>query len=204
MAYPSDLVRTKNWGTETLTDTDLEAQYDLIINWVMAMANETTGHKHDATENEGPKIILTSAVTGTLPLGNGGTGQTTLAGLLGLVYPVGCIYFNITDVNPATELGFGTWSAYGAGRVPVGKDSGDTDFDADEETGGSKTHTLTEAEIPSHNHSISLNASGGSSNTSAEGGSGESGPQTSGSKGGGGSHNNLQPYIVVSMWKRTA
>jgi len=56
MAYPSDLVRTKNWGTEILTDADQEGQLDLIINWAMAAMHETTGHKHDATENEGPKI----------------------------------------------------------------------------------------------------------------------------------------------------
>ena len=81
MAYPSDLIRTKNWGNETLTDTDLEGQLDLIIDWVMASANATTGHSHDATSNEGPNIILTSGatqgVTGTLPDDNGGTGQST-------------------------------------------------------------------------------------------------------------------------------
>ena len=56
MAWPTDLTRTKDWGTEIMTDTDLEGQLDLIIAWVMAMMNLTTGHKHDATENEGPKI----------------------------------------------------------------------------------------------------------------------------------------------------
>jgi len=58
MAYPSDLARTKNWGTEVLTDADLEGQLDLIITWLMAAMNETTGHKHDATENEAPKILV--------------------------------------------------------------------------------------------------------------------------------------------------
>jgi len=69
-AYSSDLVRTKNWGAEILTDADLEGQLDLIIAWAMAAMNETTGHKHDATENEGPKIdtggIVADAVDGTL------------------------------------------------------------------------------------------------------------------------------------------
>lgn len=60
MAYPSNLVRTKDWGNEILTDSDLEGQYDLIIDWVMALANAATGHKHDATANEGPKIIATN------------------------------------------------------------------------------------------------------------------------------------------------
>jgi len=56
MAYPSDLARTKDWGTEVLTDADLEGQLDLIINWVMAAQNSSTGHKHDGTANESQKI----------------------------------------------------------------------------------------------------------------------------------------------------
>lgn len=63
MAYPSDLVRTKNWGTEILTDSDLEGQFDLIINWVMAALNSTTGHAHDGTSNQGPKLSIASALT---------------------------------------------------------------------------------------------------------------------------------------------
>lgn len=62
MAWPTDLVRTKNWGTEVLTDSDLEGQFDLIIDWLMAFANETTGHSHDATENEGPKIDIATSL----------------------------------------------------------------------------------------------------------------------------------------------
>jgi hypothetical protein len=57
MAYPSDLVRTKDWGAEILYSSHLEGQFDLIIDWLMAFANSTTGHKHDATDNEGPKIL---------------------------------------------------------------------------------------------------------------------------------------------------
>ena len=56
MAYPNDLSRTKNWGNEVLTDADLEGQLDLIITWLMASLDATSGHKHDATTNEGPKI----------------------------------------------------------------------------------------------------------------------------------------------------
>jgi microcystin-dependent protein len=71
-----------------------------------------------------------------------------------------------------------------------------------EETGGAKTHTLTTPEIPAHTHSLgyvdALNA-GGSVGTRAF-----PGAANTGSAGGGGAHNNLQPYIVVYMWKRTA
>lgn len=81
MAFPSDLVRTKNWGTETLTDSDLEGQFDLIINWVMAALDNTSGHDHSGS-NKGKAITLAasgSGVTGTLPIANGGTGLTSYA-----------------------------------------------------------------------------------------------------------------------------
>lgn len=58
-----------------------------------------------------------------------------------------------------------------SGRVPVGLDSGDSDFNTAGNTGGSKTHTLSTAEIPSHNHSIDHNhavvtsGSGGNAHT---------------------------------------
>lgn len=53
-------------------------------------------------------------------------------------FPVGAVFVSVSSTNPATSLGYGTWSAFGAGRVLVGLDSGDTDFDTVEETGGSK------------------------------------------------------------------
>lgn len=77
MAFPSDLVRTKNWETEVLTDSDLEGQFDLIINWVMAALNATTGHAHDGTSNQGP-LLSSSAVTTTF--GNGFTTVSAASG----------------------------------------------------------------------------------------------------------------------------
>jgi len=123
---------------------------------------------------------------------------------LSSLYPVGSIYMNASNgTNPATLIGFGTWVAFGAGRVPVGIDSGDTDFDTAEETGGAKTHTLTVDEMPAHTHSV---PNSGSQNNSFDSGTtvGNDVTGTSGSAGGGQAHNNLQPYIVVYMWKRTA
>jgi hypothetical protein len=54
-------------------------------------------------------------------------------------YPVGSVWIGVVGTNPATLLGYGTWSAIGAGRVLVGQDTGDVDFDTLEETGGAKT-----------------------------------------------------------------
>ena len=143
----------------------------------------------------------------------------TKATINALAYPVGSIYTSVVATNPATLLGVGTWAAFGAGKVMVGIDSGDSDFDTVEETGGTKTHTLTTSEIPSHNHNSVHGGSSGSGRPSGfsavsnslspynfGGGTDDDdwGSSTTSSTGGGGAHNNLQPYIVVYMWKRTA
>ena len=86
-------------------------------------------------------------------LGNptNGTSATNLQS----VYPVGSIYMNASNAtNPATLFGFGTWVALGVGKMLVGFDASDTDFDTAGETGGNKTHTLLEAEMPSHTHTV--------------------------------------------------
>lgn len=91
----------------------------------------------------------------------------------------------------------------------VGLDAGQAEFDTVEETGGAKTHTLTEAEMPAHVHNQTRlptatgAVTGFTVDTSMSGTPAASGVDT-GSKGGGGAHNNLPPYVVVYMWKRTA
>lgn len=70
-----------------------------------------------------------------------------------IIYPVGSIYMSATMSSTSqVEAAFGgTWVAWGSGRVPVGVDTADTDFDTAEETGGSKTH----------NHSLGSNGAAG-------------------------------------------
>ena len=130
-----------------------------------------------------------------------------------LIYPVGSIKMTVTNTNPSTYLG-GTWSLWGAGRVPVGIDTSQTEFDTSEKTGGTKTHTLTKEQIPSHNHEIpELKDDSGSNHTYPKNTSRAARTTTgtfkawwgnTGSTGGGHPHNNLQPYITCYMWKRTA
>src|SRR3990167_4544992 len=122
-------------------------------------------------------------------------------------FPVGAVFIAVVATNPATLLGYGTWAAFGAGRMLVGLDAGQTEFDTVEETGGTKTHTLLESEIPTHVHDelAPSSASGGALKFGID--TNASGSQDAlidtGSTGGGGAHNNLPPYIVVYMWKRT-
>lgn len=131
------------------------------------------------------------------------------AEILDAVYPVGSIYISTAGTNPGTFLG-GTWTAFATGRTLVGIDTNDTDFDTSEETGGEKTHTLTVNEMPSHNHAVyyvsrRTVASSGSNAWDYDPGS-TSGNTASNilNTGGDQAHNNLQPYITVYMWKRTA
>jgi len=140
------------------------------------------------------------------------------------IYPVGAIYMSVSSTNPATLFG-GTWVAWGAGRVPVGIDTSDSAFDSVEETGGAKTHTLTEDEMPSHEHRVDDRRTDIGDvhvysrwNGSNPAGSGSlrtqwddvGGPYSvynglyAVSTGSDDPHNNLQPYIVCYMWKRTA
>jgi len=142
------------------------------------------------------------------------TGAKLSSGALSAAYPVGSIYMNAANSsNPATLFGFGTWVAFGAGRVLVGIDGNQSEFNSPGETGGAKTHTLTESEMPAHTHRP-MNGSGGSETNPLGSNTGFSGMDSRTNfisatnlieeTGGGLAHNNLQPYIVVYMWRRTA
>ena len=143
--------------------------------------------------------------------------NTTNISLLS-VYPVGSIYVSTESINPGSIFG-GTWVAFGAGRTLVGVDSSQTEFSTVGLTGGEKTHILTIDEIPSHDHMQNAVTSDGNHNPIVDNDSGEvwgaTQPQIYGYNqrgsyvktrltGGSKAHNNLQPYITVYMWKRTA
>ena len=141
--------------------------------------------------------------------------STNVVEVLKKVYPVGCIYTSTVATNPSTLFGFGTWSAFGAGRTLVGIDSGDTDFDTVEETGGAKTHTHTLddgfAKIGFHGSDLFEDQDGAGSYTADRkcviSGTVSVSEATSRSTELGGStdsSSNLQPYIVVYRYRRTA
>lgn len=56
--------------------------------------------------------------------------------------PIGGVHVTVDPANPSVTLGYGTWTQFGQGRVLVGVDTSDTDFDTVLETGGSKTASV--------------------------------------------------------------
>ena len=134
---------------------------------------------------------------------------------LELAYPVGSIYMNATvATDPATLLGFGTWATFGAGKVLIGIDSTDSDFDV--VGSGTNTNGTTgskDSVVVSHSHNVTNVYWGSSSfdnsensNTFATRRASSTNQRTNtiSSAGESGVSKNLQPYIVVHMWTRTA
>jgi hypothetical protein len=181
--------------------------------------------------------------TPTLPTGTIATTQSSsdsstklattafVQSVLQVLYPVGSVYSNATvSTNPATLLGFGTWTAFGAGKVMVGLDSGDATFSTVGNTGGSKdaitvshTHTATSTDS-GHSHTLAFSAGSTMTGLGSTGVSGWQGTNTgvtyitvsgtnsstanitttNASTGSSGTNANLMPYVVVYCWKRTA
>lgn len=134
---------------------------------------------------------------------------------LKLAFPIGQPYITQTNTNPSEILGFGTW-VRSKGKVLLGVDEDDEDFNTIGKTGGEKTHTLTIAETPSHTHQLDVagtkitkanpNMTAGSTTfwNMAIGKEGEYDLNLD-SVGGGQAHNNMQPYQVVGyVWIREA
>ena len=144
--------------------------------------------------------------------------------IVDLIFPVGSIVIKADNEDYSNWLGF-TWERTLVGRVAVGIDTTQTEFDTIGETGGEKTHTLTTQEMPSHNHMEKIYSKNYNDNKSLSGNrayarsfadvtagwnytvNGETSGQIvdlieTGNTGGGQAHNNLQPYQVVAYWKR--
>lgn len=135
-----------------------------------------------------------------------------------LMHPVGSIYMTTVATNPSEIFGFGTWELWGAGRVPVGVDTTQTEFNEVEKTGGEKKHTLTPPEMPSHKPTLVMSYTNTQTHTHAGGtyaksfaeganpsdGTYEANDERIKTIGDDQPHNNLQPYITCYMFKRTA
>ena len=215
--------------------TNFALQNTHIIGTVVAnvtgdLTGNVTGNVTGNTDGVVTAAAGSTAVTATF--GDNDTSIATTAfvqAALQALHPVGSIYINAgVTTNPATLLGFGTWVAFGAGRVMVGLNGSDSLFDTLEETGGSKdaivvshTHTATTATAGAHVHTMvfdhnqfdhgitgNVGDNGGLNPTRTAGSMSTEGAHqhdvTVASTGSSATNANLQPYITVAMWKRTA
>ena len=144
------------------------------------------------------------------------------------VYPVGSIYMSMIGTSPASLFG-GTWTQLQSQFLLAANNTASANADPkynNNESGGEEMHTLTQAEMPTHNHiqrtspktwgwartALIFTASASSSATGADTPLGNSEYGTYSNRtylytetnGGDGSHNNMPPYLAVYMWKRTA
>lgn len=239
--YIDGLVATNPAASDAISTADdhlrlLKATIKATFPNITAPVTKTAAEINDLAPLASPAFTGTP----TAPTAAAGTNTTQVAttayvqgertALLDAVYPVGSIYTNASNsTNPGTLLGFGTWAAFGAGRVMVGNDASDPLFDTAEETGGSKdavavshNHTATSTSVvtdPGHTHPHGVGGVGGGfsngvfwnqpslspfSTTSATTGISVATTTTVASAGESGTNKNLQPYITVYMWKRTA
>lgn len=208
----------------------LDSSGNLVVNTITTLSGGGT-QSQDITVNSISSTNNTFSIDSS---GNAVANSLTLtnySNIINKIYPVGSIYMSVSSTNPSTLFG-GTWAAWGSGRVPVGINTSDSDFNTVEKTGGNKTHTHT---VGAHSHSLDgsnayaqVNYTGAraylkgrtrSSWTPTDGLSGMStysqkpsmtwgadvyGQTQNSSSFNSGSSSSLQPYITCYMWKRTA
>ena len=176
------------------------------------LGNQTVSGKGELvyTDEDNNDVQITSggkiyapALAGVYPAAN----VAALATMMNLIYPVGYVVTLGVSTNPATLFGIGTWTAI-AGKVIVGINAGDAEFDTLDETGGAKTVTLTAAQsgVPAHTHTFNVYETEGAGSLAVNG-TGFVGTDTTNANvaaNAAEAHTNLQPYIVKYVWQRTA
>ncbi len=154
-----------------------------------------------------PELVYTDEDDNDIQLTSGGKLHSAVDGLsaglkqaiFNYMYPVGKVITLGVSTNPNTLYGFGTWTAI-AGKVIVGIDATQTEFDTLNETGGAKTVDI------SHTHTVTgqLDASPGGNAGVAEGGNYDNTLAGTTSSSGSATTSVLQPYQIKYIWERTA
>jgi hypothetical protein len=213
--YTKDALLTGN-PAKIIKGSEIDAEFNAIATAVSSKADTTS-----PTFTGTPLAPTATAGNNTTQLATTAFVTNAVTTALALAYPVGSIYISTVSTNPSSLFGFGTWVAYGAGRVLLGVGGGFTAA----ATGGSAdavvvshTHTATSVVTDAgHTHNLPGNTSSGGINqtqigvsntsvnaTSSSATTGITVATTNASSGVSGTNANLQPYVVVYMWNRTA
>ena len=200
-AVPAEL------NKKTAIISDGAGQLTLNTNVTQALMQTLLGIIKPALSIDGSTLSIDSGTTAAdIRTALGVSGTSILD-----VYPVGSVYIGVDSSFDIEGTFGGSWTRISQGRMLVGHDdsgSPDADFDTTEETGGSKTHQLTISEMPAHTHDVQFDdepdmekINGGHDISELDG---TTKTRATTSTGGDQPHNNMPPYLVVCMWKRTA
>lgn len=233
MDLPANLNIINNLTTDSAGQGALDAYQGKVLNGLISQTKEAIPAVIDDLTNTSSTSSL-SANQGYVLNGkiNSCVKISDLEDLVNSIilkkHPIGSIEINVNGINPSEYIG-GTWESYGSGRVLVGIDTSQTEFNTVEKTGGSKTHThttgnhtLTTNEMPSHNHGAGKYDGQWMNNGAISYGAGtqaviinnenhgyriatsSTGGNQAHNHGNTGESSNIQPYITVYIWKRTA
>lgn len=181
---------------------DVEVQVQDDINTVTLSTSASTGYSLMDWGADGRSIAFgkVSEKTGTMEIAMDVEFLGELKGtIFDAIYPVGSVYIAYNHTNPSTLFG-GTWE-----RIENAFLWGVDSKGAIGTRGGEKTHTLTLDEIPAHNHGPTYShAADGDKQYAWYTTAGDKIAYGSFNAGGGAAHNNMPPYVQVSIWRRTA
>ena len=197
-----------SFETNQLTSLDNTCSYDFVLHIADRVTNQWTHYvipkgipavaiRKDKVGINTPDPKFALDVSGDVNF----TGSLKRNGV-DFLYPVGSIYLSVKDTDPGTVFG-GTWERL-QDRFLLGASN---TYKAGS-TGGEAAHTLTEAEMPSHTHSLTLKDTDRSSGNPytqvnwAYSNDTTSGSAITDSSGSGQAHNNMPPYLAVYMWVR--
>lgn len=140
-----------------------------------------------------------------------------VSSVVSAIYPVGSIYITLNENNPQTILGVGNWTKVSKGRFLVGQGTGSDGTDSLDvsNTGndsgvGKYNHTLTEGQMPNHNHATEtikrtqFDTTGGPLGYGQDSSSGTGPDVVTTDAGGNQPHNNIPPFFGAYIWQRTS
>ena len=181
---------------------------------IVGLSHDNTYHTKDfATEAEAQSKVDTheSKTQNVHGVGNNDVAskewvmQNAVSIVFDMIHPVGDVVIRYDSANPSSLPGWkGTWVRIAENRMLIGQGS-DPDFNAIGETGGAKTHTLTENEMPAHTHPYVDDSPSGFLDYLLHRSGNDEGSRydkTTGATGGDQPHNNMPPYVVVYIWRR--
>ena len=220
--YNASIVTNQKWIHHKYTIQNnifsVELTYDGTVVWTHTITMHLTRDNNTkyGFDSEWQSNTVTRYKNITVSTLGNSTGSINI---VDMIYPIGSIYMSVNNMNPENLFG-GLWERIGQGRTIVGEgtwtdSNNETKTFSNGATGGEYSHTLTRNEIPKHYHPYTTAPHGwaerdtsASQIISPSSGSSKSVKKNTDYQYTDGDtdkpHNNIQPYLVVYMWKRVS